>query len=139
MKSKTSAAFLLVGIFLLGGVAGGVAHYIYQNHLGYGPPPRPRLQNRHDIVEEMAQSLKLDAQQKEKLKVIIQQSRERYVAMSAQFRPQYEKVRAETNEAIRAILRPDQQISFERTLERMDGWHQGHTHEPPTPKSNPGK
>ena len=121
MRSKTSAALLLVGIFLLGGVAGGLTHYIYQNHLATAAPPRPRIENRHDIVEEMARSLNLDASQKEQLKQIVQQSRERYNALSVQFRPQYEKIRAETNEAIRAILRPDQRQHFEETIEKMDG------------------
>jgi Spy/CpxP family protein refolding chaperone len=75
---------------------------------------------RHDIVEQMSQSLKLDAQQKEKLKAIIQQSGERYSALSTQFRPQYDRIRAETNEAIRAVLRPDQRKLFEETLEKLD-------------------
>jgi Spy/CpxP family protein refolding chaperone len=131
MKSKTSAALLLVSIFLLGGVAGGTSHYIYRNHLAASPPPRMRAPNSHDIAEEMAQSLKLDAQQKEQLRAIIQQSTEHYRALSRQFRPQYEKIRAETNEAIRAILRPDQRQNFEDTLDKMDSRHRAHSHEPP--------
>jgi Spy/CpxP family protein refolding chaperone len=129
MKSKTTAALLLVSIFLLGGVSGGMSHYIYQNHLGSSPPPKPRVANSHDIAEEMAQSLGLDAGQKEQLRGIIQQSSEHYRALSRQFRPQYEKIRMETNDAIRAILRPDQRKHFEDTLEKMDSRHRGHTHE----------
>ncbi|MBZ5498210.1 MAG: periplasmic heavy metal sensor [Acidobacteriia bacterium] len=140
MKSKTSAALLLVSIFLLGGVAGGVTHYIYQNHFVSSAPQRPRMPNRHDIVEEMAQSLNLDARQKEQLRVIWQQSRERFNALSVQYRPQYEKLRAETNEAIRAILRPDQRQHFDDTLEKMDSRHRDHTHDPTPPQqSNPSK
>jgi Spy/CpxP family protein refolding chaperone len=120
MKSKTSAALLLVAIFLLGGVAGGVSHYLYQNHFVAAQPPRPRVPISHDIVEDMAQHLKLDAQQKEQLKVIIKGSREHYDTLSRQFQPQYEKIRSETNDAIREILRPDQQKQFQETLEKMD-------------------
>lgn len=130
MKSKTRAALLLVAIFVLGGIAGGVAQYTYQNHLAPGPPPRTRIQGTHDITGEMAKSLNLDAGQKEKLGVIIRQSAEGYSALSQQFRPQYEKIRSETNDAIRKILRPDQLKHFEETLERMDSRHRDHTHDP---------
>jgi Spy/CpxP family protein refolding chaperone len=129
MKSKTSATLVLMSIFLLGGVAGGMSHYIYQNHLGFGPPPRPRLPNSHDISEEMAKSLNLDARQKEKLKEIIQQSTEKYRALSRQFQPEYEKIRNDTNDLIRAMLHPDQRQHFEDTLEKMDSRHRGHTHD----------
>jgi len=126
---------MLIAIFLLGGVAGGVSHYIYQTHLRPARPQRQRLTNRHEIVEEMAQALMLDAAQKEQLRVIFQQSRERYNALSIQFRPQYEKIRSDTNEAIRAILRPEQKQKFEETLKKMDNRHQDHVHEPPVPPS----
>jgi Spy/CpxP family protein refolding chaperone len=131
MKSKTSAALLLVAIFVLGGVAGGVSHYLYENHFVSNPPPRPRVPNSHDIVEEMAQHLKLDAQQKEQLKAIVQQSRDHYRVLSRQFQPQYEKIRGETNEAIREILRPDQRKQYEATLEKMDARHRDRTHDAP--------
>jgi Spy/CpxP family protein refolding chaperone len=135
MRSKTSAALLLLAIFLLGGVAGGGSFYIYRTHVFPVPPQGPRLAGRHDIVEEMAQGLKLDQQQKEQLKGIWQQSRDRYNALSLEFRPQYEKIRAETNEAIRAILRPEQRQQFDDTLKKMDSRHSSHTHEasPPGP------
>jgi Spy/CpxP family protein refolding chaperone len=120
MKSKTSAALLLVAIFLLGGVAGGISHSLYQSHFVSAQPPRPRVPVSHDIVEDMAQHLKLDAKQKDLLKVIILGSREHYDTLSKQFRPQYEKIRSETNDAIREILRPDQQKQFQETLEKMD-------------------
>ncbi len=134
MKSKTSAGLLLVAIFLLGGVAGGLSQYLVENRIFSSQPPRPRVPNSHDIVEEMAQHLNLDAQQKEQLKTIVQQSRDRYRTLSRQFQPQYEKIRGETNEAIRGILRPDQRKQFEATLEKMDSRHRDHTHEaPPAP------
>lgn len=139
MKSKTNAALLLIAIFVLGGVAGGVSHYLYENHLISYPPPRPRVPNSHDIVEEMAKHLNLDAQQKEQLKTIVQQSRDRYRALSRQFQPQYEKIRGETNEAIRGILRPDQRKQFEATLEKMDARHRDHTHDGPSAPSNIAK
>jgi hypothetical protein len=140
MKSKTSAALLLVAIFGLGGIAGGVTHYLYLNHFISTAPPRPRVPNSHDIVEEMAQQLKLDAKQKEELRGMIQQSRDRYRALSRQFQPQYDKIRTETNDAIRNILNADQRKNFDETLEKMDSRHREHTHDaPPMDPRPPGK
>ncbi len=129
MKSKTSAGLLLVAVFVLGGVAGGLSLYLYESRISPSQPQRSRIPNSHDIVEEMALHLNLDAQQKEQLKAIVQQSRDRYRVLSRQFQPQYEKIRGETNEAIRGILRADQRKQFEATLEKMDSRHRDHTHE----------
>ncbi len=139
MKSKTSAALLLVAIFCLGCVAGGFAHFLYRANLGTTAAARARVPNSHDIVEEMALQLKMDSRQKEQLRVIVQQSRDRYRVLSRQFQPQYEKIRGETNEAIRTILSPDQRRQYDATLERMDARHREHTHDsqpgpPPTGK-----
>lgn len=133
MKSKLGVALILVAIFLLGCVSGGVSYYIYRNHFVPASAQHPPGPARRDIVEEMAQSLHLDAQQKEKLNVIIQQSRQRYSALSQQFRPQYDQIRTETDQAIRGILRPDQQQIFTDTLEKMESLRRGRPHEP-----NPG-
>lgn len=135
MRSKTSAALLLVSLFLLGGVAGAALQYVYRNHMVSAAMPRPRLANSHDIVDEMALSLELDTGQKEQLRGIIQQSRDRYRTLSRQFQPQYEQIRGETNEAIRAILRPGQRQQFDDTLEKMDRRHQDHTHQAAPPPS----
>jgi Spy/CpxP family protein refolding chaperone len=119
MKSKSTALLLMVSIFLLGGIAGAVSHYLYQNHFGPHPAQRP-VQGRRDIVDQMAKSLNLDDEQKEKLRDIVKRSAERYDALAKPYRPQYDRIRAETNEEIRAILRPDQRLHLDETLERMD-------------------
>jgi uncharacterized membrane protein len=129
MRSKAGAGILLIAVFLLGGVAGGIAHYIYRDQLGISRSSRPRIATAHDIADEMAQSLNLDSEQKEQLRLIIRQSTESYGALSRQFRPQYEKIRNDTNSAIRAILNPEQLLQFEATLNAMEGRHRDHTHE----------
>jgi uncharacterized membrane protein len=131
MRSKTSAALMLIAIFLLGCISGGVSGYLYQNHFGQGSTQRPPVSTKRDIVEEIAQSLHMDAQQKEKLKDIIKKSGERYSALAVQFRPGYEQIRTETDQAIRAILRPDQRQHFEETLEKMDARRRALTHDAP--------
>lgn len=133
MKSKTGAALLLLVIFLLGGIAGAASFYIYRDHVAAARFQRPRNPGRPDIIEEMARSLNLDSRQKDQLKVIWQRGRERYSALSLAFRPQYEEIRAKTNDAIRAILRPEQRRQFDDTLRKMDSRQDNRPHEGPPP------
>jgi Spy/CpxP family protein refolding chaperone len=128
MKSKLNVVLLGILIFVLGGVAGAVSYYIYRDHnkaaaakTGTGP---------RDIVEGMARELNLDAQQKEKLRVIFGESRNRFQELNERFRPLYEnlnnqfwpqwqKIRDETDDQVRKILRPDQKAHFEEFLKKV--------------------
>ena len=71
----------------------------------------------------LAQNLSLDEKQKEILKGIVDQSRDRYRVLSAQFRPQYETIRNETRQQIRQILREDQRARFEDFLRDTEKRH----------------
>jgi hypothetical protein len=120
MKTRTSATFYLLLAFSMGVVAGAIGFYLYHSHVRAagprgGAPTRPP-----DIVEEMARDLKMDAPQKEQLRGIFSQSRERYKALSHQFQPQYQNIRNETNQAIRQILREDQKARFEQIIRDLD-------------------
>jgi Spy/CpxP family protein refolding chaperone len=121
MKSTTSATLLLVATFLLGGVTGGIAHYLYRNHVAsaYSRQPARRI-NPGDIAQQMAKELQLDEQQTEELRAIFKNGRDRYRALSLQFRPQYESLRKETNDQIRQILRPEQAARYDAFLKEVN-------------------
>lgn len=120
MKSKTSAALLLILTFLLGGITGAVSYSLYQNHVAAA---NPRSNDSHDPVNELAKALSLDSKQKETLKGIMDQSRDRYRALSRQMRPQYETIRNDTRQQIRQILHDDQKARFENFLRDLDKRH----------------
>ena len=123
MKSKTGAALLLVVTFLLGGVTGGVSHYLFKNHAAADVKPANHRVAAGEVAQDMARTLQLDEKQKESLITILRQGRERYRALSLQFRPQYEALRTETHEEIRQILREDQKPRFDEVLKDMDKRH----------------
>jgi len=121
MKSTTSATLLLVATFLLGGVTGGIAHYLYRNHIASASSRQPvRRSNPADIAQQMAKELQLDEQQTEELRAIFKNGRERYRSLSLQFRPQYEALRKETNDEIRQILRPEQAARYDAFLAEVN-------------------
>jgi hypothetical protein len=127
MKSKLNIVLLGILIFALGGVAGAVSFYIYWEHRA---PAAKETSLPQDIVGEMARVLSLDAQQKEQLRLIFGESRNRFHALNAQFQPlyanlngqflpQWEKVRNETDDQVRRMLRPDQRARFEDFLRKV--------------------
>ena len=128
MKSKLNVLLLGILIFALGGLAGAVSFSIYREH--NRAPAAKAASLPRDIVEDMAQELSLDAQQKEKLRVIFGESRKRFHGLNEQFRPlyenlnsqympQWEKVRDETDDQVRKMLRPDQKAHFEEFLKKV--------------------
>jgi len=123
MRSKTSASILLIGVFILGGITGAVSYSLYLRRVeASGARPGSHWAS-HDIVKKFAQDLDLGAEQQEQLKIIIDQSRERFGALRRQFRPQYEAIRRETNDKIRQILRDDQKTKFEKIIQENDARH----------------
>jgi hypothetical protein len=116
MKSKATVTFLGIVIFLLGGVAGAVSHYLYREHLRaafFKSRPKPP-----DTVEILARELKLDDGQKGQMKTIFGESRKRYEALSKQFWPQFVTIRNETDQQIRNILHDDQKALYENFLKK---------------------
>ena len=116
MKSKLGVILLGILVFLLGGIAGAVSRYLYCERVKASVPKTiPRVE---DVVERMAGVLKLDAQQKIEIKVIIGESRNRYRELSRQFRPQYEKIVQDSDNRIRALLRDNQKPLFEEFIKK---------------------
>lgn len=117
MKSRLGIALLGILIFLMGGVAGAISHYFYQERLkAINAPKIPTYQ---DILDGMAEELMLDAQQKEMLELIIDKSRKRYFNLALEYRPYYDEIRIETEEQIKGMLRPDQRKLFEEFLRQV--------------------
>lgn len=119
---------MIVLTFLLGGVAGAVVYYLVSTHvIASSPRPGPRS-SPHNIVDELAKGLSLNAEQRQQLKGIIDQSRERYSALSQQFRPQSAAIRNETRQQIRQILTEEQKARFEKHVKDIDDRHKNHSH-----------
>ncbi len=119
MRSKLGIASLWVVVFLLGGVAGAVSHSLYREHFK-AAAAAPTMPKPGEIVERMAREFNLDTQQKESLKNIFAESRQRYRALGQEYRPQWEAIRNETDEQIKQMLRPDQRTKYEEFLKKVN-------------------
>ncbi len=117
MKSRLGAVLLGILIFLMGGIAGAISHYLYREHLK--AVNAPKIPTYQDILDGMADELMLDAQQREALKLIFDRSRKRYFNLALEYRPRYELIRIETEDQIKKMLRPDQRVRYEEFLKKV--------------------
>lgn len=131
MKSKTSATLVIVLTFFLGGIAGAAGYYLVNRQIMASSPRPPERSTPHNIVEELAQGLSLNSQQKSQLKGIIDSGRDRYRALSSQMRPQYDAIRDQTRQEIRQILTEEQKSRFAKIVKDIDERHKGHEHRVP--------
>lgn len=117
MKSKLGAALLGIVIFLMGGIAGAISHYLYREH--QKTINVPKIPTYQDILDGMAQELMLDQQQKENLRLIFSKNRKRNFNLALEYRPHYEKIRVGTENEIKEMLRPDQRERYEEFLRKV--------------------
>lgn len=124
MKNRGKAVFWVFVVFLVGAIFGGTLTFweIQPRFSASGDSPQVQQQNnrRYDperVMNRLAELLTLDAAQKSALLLILEASRERYVANDQKAKKHSRSIRKEAREHIRALLRPAQMEKFEEFLE----------------------
>jgi len=81
-----------------------------------GPPPLPP-----EIVNRLTSELDLDAPQRDQVKKILDDRRDRLEAVHREARERFDKEQRDLHAAIRLVLRPEQQVKFDKFLDRRPG------------------
>jgi hypothetical protein len=131
-RARIWFALFVLAVFCLGGAAG----MVIGRHMG--PPPfRPAFgfgaggrgglgplglpgSGRPEpsrLVERLVSELQLDAAQTAQVRTIMDQRRGRLEQVHREARARFEQEQEQLHDAIRAVLRPDQQQKFDRFLE----------------------
>lgn len=109
---KGKATGLVIAVFLLGIALGALGMYYWGGRV---------LANRsHHFFEDMTHEVGLTPDQQKQIEVIIQDTRGKFQAIDDQTRPQYDQVRQQARDRIRAFLTPEQQPKFEDFVRRVD-------------------
>lgn len=111
------AVILVVVVFVLGLVLGGLSMYVAADRFGVGSGGRRGPQR---IVEQLTGELKLTPEQQQKLTATLEETRSRYQGVYEQYRPQIEQIRQEGRQKIRTFLTAEQLPKFEAYLQRID-------------------
>jgi predicted PurR-regulated permease PerM len=115
-KPSREAALLVIVVFLLGAVLGGLATHVWSIHASTQSIPRSPDQ----LIEQLTHQLQLSPDQLKQVTDIVDQTHTQVHAMYAPLDAQREQIRQQARERIRAVLNPDQKAKFEDFLRHLD-------------------
>ena len=83
---------------------------------GPGGPPPPG-----EIINRLTNELELDAPQRDQVRKILDDRRDRLEGVHREARERFDKEQRDLLAAIRLVLRPEQQAKFDKFLDRRPG------------------
>lgn len=117
---------LLLGIFI-----GGSAVMFFEWHAGIWPRRRSGPER---FIQNLTRDLNLTPDQVEKIKVILDESNQKFRDFRRQLRPQFDELRKEGRGRIRQVLTPEQVTKFDEIMSRLDARRRrGRGNRPPPP------
>ena|SRR5947208_12221673 len=127
-KNRTSALLSLIFVFLSGALVGAVSHRLYMvstvNGGGPNATPRPPKFDPEEVrrrrINEMRDKVKLDEDQVAKLNVIYDHTRQQFHDLKKKGDEEGHAIWENQKEAVRAILKPEQQGLYEQFQKEQD-------------------
>jgi uncharacterized membrane protein len=125
--TNSKAVGLLVLVFVLGGLIGGLGTYVTGHYRD------ARARHRSRVMDQLTEQLQLTPDEQKQIRDILAESRQRYRTITdqaqQQARPQYEALRTETRARIRQLLTSDQQPKFDDFIRRLDAERKAHANQ----------
>jgi len=118
-KKRGEAAVLVVIVFLLGALLGGVGNHLWGESV-WGKQMMPAQPTKGQIVSNLTKELQLTPDQQTQLGVIVDDTRAQWRTLYTTIEPRHEEIRQQSRDRIRAILTPDQKPKFEEFMKRID-------------------
>jgi Spy/CpxP family protein refolding chaperone len=119
-KTKSEAAILVVAVFLLGILVGGVGNHLWDVRVQGEHRTQGGLRPKEVVISEFTRELQLTSEQQTQLGGIIDDTRAKWHALYAPLDAQHEQIRQEGRSRIRAILTPEQLPKFDAFMQRID-------------------
>lgn len=116
-KTRREAAVLVVVVFLLGALLGGVATHVWTIHAAsqQGAP-----HGRDQVLSQMTHALDFTPQQLQVVTGIVDDTHTQIRTLYGPLDGQREQIRQQARTRIRAVLTPEQQPKFDDFLRRLD-------------------
>ena len=116
-RIRGKAAGLVIVVFLLGIALGALGMYYWG---GRALASHGSHFDRGKLLADMTREVGLTPDQQKQLEVIIEDTRGKFQAIYDQTQPQYDQVRQQARDRIRAFLTPEQRPKFEEFVRRLD-------------------
>lgn len=130
-KTRSEAALLVLVVFLLGALLGGLANHLWGEKV-WGRQSSTGSPSASQLVADLTRELQLTADQQQQLGVIVDETRAQIRTAYAPAEAQREQLRQQGRARIRAILNPDQKAKFEVFMQRIDEQRKTHGDAPPS-------
>ena len=114
-RSKWQLRVAILGVFLLGFVAGALALNLYRGWARRGPA------RGGDRFEQLSNRLQLKDDQKPKVKQIFDDSREQLRTLRKESEPRVNEIRQQTDTRLKEVLTTEQWQRFEQMRNEMRG------------------
>jgi Spy/CpxP family protein refolding chaperone len=118
-KKRGEAAVLVLVVFLLGALLGGVGNHVWGERV-WGKQIINTQPTRNEIVGDLTRDLQLTPDQQKQLGSIVDDTRAQWRTLYITIEPRHEQIREQSRDRIRAILTPDQKPKFEDFMHRID-------------------
>jgi hypothetical protein len=118
-KKRGEAAVLVLVVFLLGALLGGVGNHVWGERV-WGKQTINTQPTRNQIVSDLTRDLQLTPDQQKQLGSIVDDTRAQWRALYTTVEPQHEQIRQQARDRMRAILTADQKPKFEEFMHRID-------------------
>jgi Spy/CpxP family protein refolding chaperone len=116
-KTRREAAFLVIVVFMLGVLLGGVGNHLWGERV-WGLQTVPH--GRDQILSQLTSELQLSGDQVQQVTKIVDDTRAQMRALNAPLDSQKEEIRQQGRDRIRALLTPEQRAKFEEFTHRID-------------------
>jgi hypothetical protein len=115
LTSKRKAHLIVVTAFILGIAVGASGQYL----LSYQAPPPP-ASTPAEVADELTRVLKLDQPQHSQVIQILSDCQTQSQDLKEQTRPQFQAIRENGRNRIRALLSPEQLVMFNQWIKDLD-------------------
>jgi Spy/CpxP family protein refolding chaperone len=121
-RSKAWALGLLVGVLLLGAVAGAAVDRVLLRDAAVTQTRERRdgdRDRRTRYIDWLTAELGLTEQQRAQVDAIVERNREQVAALWQETRPRYEELQSHLRQEIREILNDEQRAKYQELLEKQ--------------------
>ncbi len=129
-KPRAWALAFIIGVLLLGGVAGAAVDRMLIRETAVAATDSRRgdaRDRRRSYLDWLSTELALTEEQRAQVEAIVEQHREQVSALWRETRPRFEELKAQVRADIREVLSEEQQAKYEALLERQS---ERHRHKP---------
>jgi len=125
--SQTKAKLIVVSVFVIGFAAGALSLNLYQSLTSSDKKKDPPRGGTEFLLNRMNQRVGLTTEQQDQIKKILDETSEKYRAIRQEMDPavkpfekNFNAVRQESRDRIRALLTPEQLPKYEQMVEEHD-------------------